>query len=66
MLVVVRRNREEDEVEFVVCGSLLLIGVAGFRQVWLGLGGFCDLILGEKFQKYALSNFGSVISNMGL
>ena len=38
----------------------------GFRQVWLGLGGFCDLILGEKFQKYALSNFGSVISNMGL
>ena len=40
--------------------------MAGFRQVWLGLGGFCDLILGEKFQKYALSNFGSVISNMGL
>ena len=32
--------------------------MVGFRQVWLGLGGFCDLILGEKFQKYALSNLG--------
>ena len=75
MVVVVRKNCEEDEVEFVVCGSLLLIGLAGLR--WfsehgcvstgvLGFGGFCDLILGEKFQKYALSNFGSVISNMGL
>ena len=40
--------------------------MAGFRQVWLGLGGFCYLVLGEKFQKYALSNFESVISNMGL
>ena len=40
--------------------------MAVFQQVWLGFGGFCDLILGEKFQKYTLSNFGSVISNMGL
>ena len=31
MVVVVRRNHEEDEVEFVVCGSLLLIGVVGLR-----------------------------------
>ena len=59
MVVVVRRNREEDEVEFVVCGSLLLIGVAGLRWFgehgWVSTGaaGFgwvlCDLILGEKF-----------------
>ena len=34
MAVVVRRNRGEDEVEFVVCGSLLLIGVARLR--WFG------------------------------
>ena len=31
MVVVVRLNCEEDEVDFVVCGSLLLIGVAGLR-----------------------------------
>ena len=35
----------------MVCGSLLLIEMAGFQEVWLGLGGFCDLILDETFQK---------------
>ena len=51
----------------MVCGSLLLIGVAGLRWFgehgWVstGVAGFCDLILDEKFQKYALSNFGFVI-----
>ncbi|KAF3948922.1 hypothetical protein CMV_025137 [Castanea mollissima] len=62
---------EEDEIEFVVHGSLLLIGVAGLRwfgergRVSTGVAGFCDLILGEKCQKqYALSDFGSLISNV--
>ena len=38
MVVVVRQNCEEDEVEFVVYGSLLLIGVAGLR--WFGEHGW--------------------------
>ena len=38
MVVVVRKNCEEDEVEFVVYGSLLLIGVAGLR--WFGEHGW--------------------------
>ena len=38
MVVVVRQNCEEDEVEFMVCGSLLLIGVAGLR--WFGEHGW--------------------------
>ena len=46
MVVVVRQNCEEDEVEFVVYGSLLLIGVAGLRcfgehgWVLTGVAGF--------------------------
>ena len=46
MVVVVRKNCEEDEVEFGVCGSLLLIGVAGLRcfgehgWVLTGVAGF--------------------------
>ena len=41
----------------MVCGSLLLIGVARLqwfgehRWVSTGVAGFGDLILGEKFQK---------------
>ena len=46
MVVVVRQNCEEDEVEFVVCGSLLLIGVVGLwwfsEHGWVltGVAGF--------------------------